>query len=116
MHRDLKPQNILITGDRILKIADFGAAVYSDQKKQSKEKGAKKNYDHMVVEYRAEEDNVRIVDRPLTRTPFSVGTPLYRAPEVVRTFSNYPDSFLSLVFNFYFASQHKISTKANFLE
>ncbi len=55
IHRDIKPDNILITKDGIVKVADFGLAKATDEEDQS-----------------------------VTQTGAGLGTPLYMAPEQAR--------------------------------
>jgi Protein kinase domain len=56
IHRDVKPQNIMLTGDGAIKVLDFGVAALVDQTTTSQ----------------------------ITRTGQSIGTPAYMAPEQLR--------------------------------
>ncbi|MFL6056843.1 MAG: serine/threonine-protein kinase [Actinoallomurus sp.] len=56
VHRDVKPQNVMLTGDGAVKVLDFGVAALVDQTAISR----------------------------ITRTGQSVGTPAYMAPEQLR--------------------------------
>ncbi|MEV0400877.1 serine/threonine-protein kinase [Actinoallomurus sp. NPDC050550] len=56
VHRDVKPQNVMVTGDGAVKVLDFGVAALIDQTALSR----------------------------LTRTGQPIGTPAYMAPEQLR--------------------------------
>ncbi len=70
VHRDFKPQNVLVGTDGLVRVTDFGLARWADELPGDERVGAAAA--------------VRLVGIDLTKTGRIVGTPLYMAPEQVR--------------------------------
>ena len=72
IHRDIKPGNIFIDENCVVKIGDFGSARISPQQKKEKEEQEEKKKDPQSKEKKEK--------RPLTP---GVGTKWYKAPEII---------------------------------
>jgi len=83
IHRDIKPGNIFIDENCVVKIGDFGSARISPQQKKEKEKEKEKENDNEneVEEKKEKKDKKEKKEkRPLTP---GVGTKWYKAPEII---------------------------------
>ena len=77
IHRDIKPGNIFIDENCVVKIGDFGSARISPQQKKEKEK----ENENEVEEKKDKKDKKEKKEkRPLTP---GVGTKWYKAPEII---------------------------------
>ena len=76
LHRDIKPQNLLVSGEGILKIADFGCSARSE--------GGRPDSGGTRVVFERNNQEIRMEDSfARTHSQYDVGTELYCAPEVV---------------------------------
>ena len=79
LHRDIKPQNLLVSENGTLKIADFGCSVFGENSRSASGKSR-----GMRVHYRRGRHILKMEDSlAITHSQYDVGTKLYCAPEVV---------------------------------
>ena len=77
VHRDIKPGNIFIDENCVVKIGDFGSARISPQQKKEKEK---ENENEVEEKKEKKDKKEKKEKRPLTP---GVGTKWYKAPEII---------------------------------
>lgn len=76
IHRDIKPGNIFIDENCVVKIGDFGSARISPQNKAKEDEDIEKNKEEENISKKTEKKG----GRPLTP---GVGTKWYKAPEII---------------------------------